>query len=396
MSIQLLCVSHKTADTGIRSLFSFDEEVRNKLTKKLMGYPVINEVVLLATCNRTELYCNVEDENMALVKEKAVRYMQMVILEGADITKVHGIEDVILRYESEKAVHHLFMVTSGLDSVVLGEDQILGQVKNAYLESNEKGYIGPVFHSLFQSAMAAAKKVKTDTPMSKTSVSTASLALKQAGKEFGSLSGKNIMIIGASGKIGNIVMRDALDIDGANVYVTARNHIPERNARCRIISYADRYSHMSKMDVVISATSSPHYTVTREHFEENAHKDKVVFVDLAVPFDISPDIEKIQGVKRYSMEDMDRFARKNNELKKSYLGDAKEIIREHEQEYLKNEIFRSNRNMIDDFIFDIKRNAERKSIDAAIHKMIFDIKEKSNAQEFDTFVELIEKIRSDC
>ena len=96
------------------------------------------------------------------------------------------------------------------------------------------------------------------------------------------------------------------------------------------------------------------------------------------------------------MEDMDRFARKNNELKKSYLGDAKEIIREHEQDYLKNEIFRSNRNMIDDFIFYIKRNAERKSIDAAIHKMIFDIKEKSNAQEFDTFVELIEKICSDC
>lgn len=396
MSIQLLCVSHKTADTGIRSLFSFDEEVRNRLTKKLMGYPVINEVVLLATCNRTELYCNVEDENMASVKEKAVRYMQMVLLEEADGTKVHGIEDVILRYESEKAVHHLFMVTSGLDSVVLGEDQILGQVKNAYLESNEKGYIGPVFHSLFQSAMAAAKKVKTDTPMSKTSVSTASLALKQAVKEFGSLSGKNIMIIGASGKIGNIVMRDALDIDGANVYVTARNHIPERNARCRIISYADRYSHMSKMDVVISATSSPHYTVTREHFEENSHKKNVVFVDLAVPFDIAPDIENIQGVTRYSMEDMDRLARKNNELKKSYLGDAKEIIREYEQDYLKNEIFRSNRNMIDDFIFDIKQNAEKKSIDAAIHKMIFDIKEKSNAQEFDTFVELIEKMRSDC
>ena len=244
--------------------------------------------------------------------------------------------------------------------------------------------------------MAAAKKVKTDTPMSKTSVSTASLALKQAGEKFGTLSGKNIMIIGASGKIGNIVMLDALDIEGANVYVTARNHIPEKNVRCNIIDYKDRYEHMEKMDVIISATSSPHYTVTRKHFEEKEHKNKVVFIDLAVPFDISPDIEEIQGVARYSMEDMDRLAAKNNELKKSYLCDAKEIIREYEQEYLKNEIFRANREKIDRFMAYIKENAEKKSLDAAVHKMIFDIKEKSNAQEFQDFVEIIAKIQWYC
>ena len=204
------------------------------------------------------------------------------------------------------------------------------------------------------------------------------------------------MIIGASGKIGNIVMLDALDIEGANVYVTARNHIPEKNARCNIIDYKDRYEHMEKMDVIISATSSPHYTVTRKHFEEKEHKNKVVFIDLAVPFDISPDIEEIQGVARYSMEDMDRLAAKNNELKKSYLCDAKEIIREYEQEYLKNEIFRANREKIDRFMAYIKENAEKKSLDAAVHKMIFDIKEKSNAQEFQDFVEIIAKIQWYC
>ena len=188
-------------------------------------------------------------------------------------------------------------------------------------------------------------------------------------------------------------MLDALDIEGANVYVTARNHIPEKNARCNIIDYKDRYEHMEKMDVIISATSSPHYTVTRKHFEEKEHKNKVVFIDLAVPFDISPDIEKIQGVARYSMEDMNRLAAKNNELKKSYLCDAKEIIREYEQEYLKNEIFRANREKIDGFMAYIKENTEKKSLDAAVHKMIFDIKEKSNAQEFQDFVEIIAKIQ---
>ena len=378
MSIQLLCVSHKTAGTKIRGLFAFDDDAKARIMERLISSPYINEAVLLATCNRTELYCEVREKT-----ETAVLFMQQVLLEEAGVSENSEIQDVILRYEEKKAVHHLFMVAAGLDSVVLGEDQILGQVKNAYLASDKKGYIGNSFHSLFQAAMAAAKKVKTDTPMSKTSVSTASLALKQAGEEFGTL----------SGKIGNIVMLDALDIEGANVYVTARNHIPEKNARCNIIDYKDRYEHMEKMDVIISATSSPHYTVTRKHFEEKEHKNKVVFIDLAVPFDISPDIEKIQGVARYSMEDMDRLAAKNNELKKSYLCDAKEIIREYEQEYLKNEIFRANREKIDRFMAYIKENAEKKSLDAAVHKMIFDIKEKSNAQEFQDFVEIIEKIQ---
>ncbi len=387
MSIQLLCVSHKTADTKIRSLFAFDADAKTRIMDRLECSSYINEVVLLATCNRTELYCEVTEKT-----ETVVLYMQQVLLEEAGISEDSEIQDVILRYEEKKAVHHLFMVAAGLDSVVLGEDQILGQVKNAYLESDKKGYIGTSFHSLFQAAMAAAKKVKTDTPMSKTSVSTASLALKQAGEEIGSLSGKNIMIIGASGKIGNIVMRDALDIEGVNIYVTARNHIPEKNARCKIIDYKDRYEHMEKMDVIISATSSPHYTVTRKHFEEKEHKNNVVFIDLAVPFDISPDIEKISGVVRYSMEDMERLAAKNNELKKSYLFDAKEIIKEYEQEYLKNETFRSNRERIDEFIAFFKENAEKKSLDAAVHKMIFDIKEKSNAQEFQDFVDMIAKI----
>lgn len=250
MSIQLLCVSHKTADTKIRGLFAFDDDAKLRIMDRLIKSADINEMVLLATCNRTELYCEVAEKT-----EKNVLYMQQVLLEEAGVSDNSEIQDVILRYE-EKSCTSPFMVAAGLDSVVLGEDQILGQVKNAYLESDKKGYIGQVFHSLFQAAMAAAKRVKTDTPMSKTSVSTASLALKQACEEFGSLSGKNIMIIGASGKIGNIVMRDALEIEGVNVYVTTRNHIPEKNARCRIIDYADRYEHMPKMDVIISSTSS--------------------------------------------------------------------------------------------------------------------------------------------
>ena len=378
MSIQLLCVSHKTADTKIRGLFAFDDDAKLRIMDRLIKSADINEMVLLATCNRTELYCEVAEKT-----EKNVLYMQQVLLEEAGVSDNSEIQDVILRYEEKKAVHHLFMVAAGLDSVVLGEDQILGQVKNAYLESDKKGYIGQVFHSLFQAAMAAAKRVKTDTPMSKTSVSTASLALKQACEEFGSLSGKNIMIIGASGKIGNIVMRDALDIEGVNVYVTTRNH-------------ADRYEHMHKMDVIISATSSPHYTITKKHYEEKKEKEMVVFIDLAVPFDISPDIEKIPGVVRYSMEDMDRLAAKNNELKRSYLCDAKEIIKTYEQDYLKNEIFRANRSQIDGFIAYIEKNVEKKSLDVAIHKMIFDIKEKSNAQEFESFVDMIANIDANC
>lgn len=187
MSIQLLCVSHKTADTKIRGLFAFDDDAKARIMERLISSPYINEAVLLATCNRTELYCEVREKT-----ETAVLFMQQVLLEEAGVSENSEIQDVILRYEEKKAVHHLFMVAAGLDSVVLGEDQILGQVKNAYLASDKKGYIGNSFHSLFQAAMAAAKKVKTDTPMSKTSVSTASLALKQAGEEFGTLSGKTL------------------------------------------------------------------------------------------------------------------------------------------------------------------------------------------------------------
>ena len=401
MSIQLLSISHKTARASLRGRFVFDSEQTKDILKQLtepdgqQEHTGIEEAVLISTCNRTELYCSGTPENQNFIR------MQHVLLAAAGIEKNSDTHmaalDAFRRFSDKNAIHHLFCVAAGLDSAVLGEDQILGQVRNAYFLAMESGYTKTTFHCLFQSAITAAKRMKTDTILSKSSISTAGLALKTAMECQQDLPVKNVMIIGASGKIGSIVLKDALDFQGLNIFITARHELPHplhgQDMRYTVIPYEKRYEYMPDMDIVISATASPHYTVMKEHFlAQNPPVKKRVFFDLAVPADIEPEMSQVPETVCYSMEDMQELARQNNAAKLEALPKAKAILSTYEEQFVKNMAFGEALPAIAALSERAQETLGQESAYSLVHKFVCQAKKNCDADEFVQFTKILNKI----
>lgn len=401
MSIQLLSISHKTARASLRGRFVFDSEQTKDILKQLtepdgqQENTGIEEAVLISTCNRTELYCSGTPENQNFIR------MQHVLLAAAGIEKNSETHmaalDAFRRFSDKNAIHHLFCVAAGLDSAVLGEDQILGQVRNAYFLAMESGYTKTTFHCLFQSAITAAKRMKTDTILSKSSISTAGLALKTAMEYQQDLPVKNVMIIGASGKIGSIVLKDALDLQGLNIFITARHELPHplhgQDTRYTVIPYEKRYEYMPDMDIVISATASPHYTVMKEHFlAQNPPVKKRVFFDLAVPADIEPEMSQVPETVCYSMEDMQELARQNNAAKLEALPKAKAILSKYEEQFVKNMAFGEALPAIAALSERAQETLGQESAYSLVHKFVCQAKKNCDADEFVQFTKILNKI----
>lgn len=401
MNIQLLSISHKTARASLRGRFVFDSEQTKDILKQLtepdgqQENTGIEEAVLISTCNRTELYCSGTPENQNFIR------MQHVLLAAAGIEKNSETHmaalDAFRRFSDKNAIHHLFCVAAGLDSAVLGEDQILGQVRNAYFLAMESGYTKTTFHCLFQSAITAAKRMKTDTILSKSSVSTAGLALKTAMECQQNLPVKNVMIIGASGKIGSIVLKDALDFQELNIFITARHELPHplhgQDRRYTVIPYEKRYEYMPDMDIVISATASPHYTVMKEHFlAQNPPVKKRVFFDLAVPADIEPEMSQVPETVCYSMEDMQDLARQNNEAKLEALPKAKAILLKYEEQFVKNMTFGEALPAIAALSDMAQQALGQENVYSLVHQFVCAAKKQCSADEFVQFTEILNKI----
>lgn len=401
MNIQLLSISHKTARASLRGRFVFDSEQTKDILKQLtepdgqQENTGIEEAVLISTCNRTELYCSGTPENQNFIR------MQHVLLAAAGIEKnsetLMAALDAFRRFSDKNAIHHLFCVAAGLDSAVLGEDQILGQVRNAYFLAMESGYTKTTFHCLFQSAITAAKRMKTDTILSKSSVSTAGLALKTAMECQQNLPVKNVMIIGASGKIGSIVLKDALDFQELNIFITARHELPHplhgQDRRYTVIPYEKRYEYMPDMDIVISATASPHYTVMKEHFlAQNPPVKKRVFFDLAVPADIEPEMSQVPETVCYSMEDMQDLARQNNAAKLEALPKAKAILSKYEEQFVKNMAFGEALPAIAALSERAQETLGQENAHSLVHKFVCQAKKNCDADEFVQFTKILNKI----
>ena len=284
MGIQIISISHKIAPLHVREMFAFTEEQQKHMMQEITEHLEVSECIVLSTCNRTEMYVYSDSESKGCV----FNLMEDVLLGEAGAQDEEDIGNYLLFYHGKKAIHHLFQVAAGLDSMVIGEDQILGQVKTAHKQAREAGTTGVYLNTFFRMAVTGAKKVKTETELSKTSVSTATLALKVAEEELGTLKDKKVLIIGATGKIGGIVLMNIQSLHQADIYFTTRKNkliqTKHGNDEFTTIDYEDRYEYLDQMDVVISATSSPHYTLTYSKMKKQLTTAKRrVFVDLAVP-----------------------------------------------------------------------------------------------------------------
>ena len=293
MHIIMAGLDHSLASVALREKFSFTKTAVADAVAEFARKPGVRGAVLLSTCNRTELYLSLEDDQNVAPDR---------LLCTAAGHPYEGYAFVIR--EDEEAVRHLMEVASGLRSRILGEDQILSQVKTAAEISRQAQACDSALATLFRTAVTCGKQVKTNGHLTGVATSAAHMAVKAAQARLGSLSGKKGLVIG-NGEMGRLaagLLRDA----GCTVSVTLRSYhhgetvVP---AGCSVISYDDRYQAMSGMDLVISATTSPHHTIYRQDFLNIPNAPRLL-IDLAIPRDIEPSTGELPGITLLNVDDL--------------------------------------------------------------------------------------------
>lgn len=324
MSIQMAGIDHGLAPIPIREKFSFTKKAQAEALRELLGREGVNGCVVLSTCNRTELWIDGPEEWEAPLEQ------WLCELKGLDWESYRR---YLVSRSGVEAVSHLFRLTSGLKSMILGEDQILTQVREAWNQAREAESTDQVLEVLFRMALTVGKKVKSNLQMSTANTSAIEHAigfLKQKGYDF---SGKTCMVIG-NGEMGK---RSALALveEGADVTVTVRQYrsgIVEIPQGCKRINYGERMALLPACDLVVSATSSPNTTIKYEDMAALALEGDMVLIDLAVPRDIEPEVQNLPHVTLY---DIDHFPVCPQSKKlQDQLAMAESLLKEQQEEFV--------------------------------------------------------------
>lgn len=380
MDIYQIGISHKTAPVDIREQLAFSGSEKEEYLSLVKKEENIGECVLITTCNRTEIYVTGD-------KAAADRAMElMAAYKGLDLK---DLKKYFLRYEGEGAVKHLMTVASGLDSMVMGEDEILGQVKRDYGQAYEGGNTSYLLNTLFREAISCSKAVKTETRLSKTPISVGTLTAKEVITfQADELQVKKVLIIGISGKMGSIVMKNLYGTPGIAIAGTVRNHmsgdeVETQFTGIKYYDYKDRYEAIKDADVIISATQSPHYTITFKELENVlTDRKKRLFIDLAVPRDVDKDIRGMEGIQLIDMDYFEELAEENNKVKEEEAVIARKIIDKRTDEFLKTVIFHG-------FLPELERikgNLKETSLETLLYHM----KNHVNREELETLLRSLE------
>lgn len=280
----------------------------------------IQEIVILATCNRTEIY--IWDQDLA-------SKIQIVKAFFLDFLDEEELEDYMLCKSGKKAIKHLCYVASGLDSIVIGEDQVLGQVKEAWELASKQKTCGKMLNKLFREAITTAKSIKNNLKISEHPLSISYVAVKFLKEKMQSLTQKNILVIGI-GKMSQLVIKYLQDEQIGTIYVSNRSHNKAQQVESLYenvvaVSYQDRYLLLNKVDAVICATASPHVILQKQAMPKLT--DKLYMMDIALPRDIDPKLNEIELIELYDIDDLKMICKKNNETRKELSYQAKEMIR---------------------------------------------------------------------
>ena len=325
-----LGASHKTASLDLRERLALPEGRATRVLEELTGHDAIHEAVAVFTCNRTELYVVAAD---AVGAESAAL---SILARQAEIRPTELLGS-IYSLRGSGAVRHLFCVSSGLDSMIVGEAEIQGQVKRAYELALVEGMTGPISNRLFRDALAAGKHVRTETGVGRSRVSVATVAAELARKSLGvgktdDLSDRRVLVIGA-GEQGERTAQALNDRGAHAVFVANRRYD-------RALGLAQRYAgsavpldklptELIQADIVVSCTSSPHQLVGREELElVTAERDgrPLVIIDIAVPRDIDPAVREVPGVTLYDMDDLQREVARNLSVRAAEAGRGRALV----------------------------------------------------------------------
>jgi glutamyl-tRNA reductase len=323
MSLITLGINHKTAPLDLRERLAFTPQSLPEALLSLKKLDHVEEASILSTCNRTELYCVISDDNdQAIVKW---------------FTQFHGLDENQLKehlyiYSHEATIRHAMEVASGLDSMVLGEPQIAGQMKEAYARANEQGTIGQLLGKLFQRAFAVSKQVRTDTDIGSSPVSVAFAAVSLAKQIFGDLKQTTVLLVGAGETI-ELTTRH-LHAQGVKNIIIANRSVERAQKLAEefdgtAISLQHIGEHLYRSDIVISSTASPLPIIGKGTVERALKQRKhqpIFMVDLAVPRDIEPEVNQLDDVYLYSVDDLQSVIAENMENRQQAAEQAHEII----------------------------------------------------------------------
>ena len=300
MTFHLIGVNHTTAPVEVRERLALPESRLPDACKRLCQHPGIEEGMILSTCNRVEVLARSANRSEDL-RNFVCEYFH---LEAADYDRY------FYEYSEQDAIRHLFRVASSLDSMVVGEPQILGQVKEAYAVARAVGAVNSQLDSLLTRAFAVAKRVRTETAVGSSAVSVASVAVELAKKIFGSLHGKHVYLVGA-GKMSELAARHLIAHGAASIFVANRTYDRAqqlaRKFNGQAIVFEQLYETCDKADIVITSTGAPHAIFRREHgelFLSRRRNRPMFFIDIAVPRDVDPDLNKLDGIFVYDIDDL--------------------------------------------------------------------------------------------
>lgn len=317
MNITVLGISHKTADLALRERLVFTKNELADALDSLLSLPEVSEAVIVSTCNRTEIYC--VTSKASEVFEWLVRYKQ--IDSGQLIDVCYTFQDLL-------AVEHLMRVASGLESMVLGEPQILGQIKSGFSDCCLHASVGQHLSRLFRETFAVAKQVRTTTAIGACPVSVASTTVERVGEQV-SLSDATVMIVG-SGDTSELLAKYLVQKEPQKIYVAGRTK--ERAAKIALqvageaILLTELSEYLSKSDVVISATASPDLVITQDHIQYFNEEQACVLVDIAVPRDIDSALGEQKNLTLLTIDDLKNTIQENVDSREHAAVQAQNMI----------------------------------------------------------------------
>ncbi|MCL7475363.1 MAG: glutamyl-tRNA reductase [Methanosarcinales archaeon] len=356
--ISSMLITHVKANVeDIEKLHAWHGGV-DKILERLYSHELVEECAVLMTCNRVEVY---------VVSPKGSK----VLFHFARMMKVPNL--IVDFLDHEESMRHLMRLTSGLESMIVGEDQILGQVKDLYNLAKQTGTTGKMLDTVFSKSIQVGKRVRNETDINRGSVSIGSAAVELADDVLGNLDGKTVMIIGA-GEMGSLVARALANKNIKVIYVANRTFERADTLACELNGKAIKYDlineYIRESDVVISATAAPHMVITKEMMEGvmKEHKRDILLIDIANPRDIDESTKEVDGVRLFNIDSLKSISEKNLERRKSEISKVENIIDE-ELRLLRIQYKRQQADRIISALYSMINEIRCHERDAAINKL---------------------------
>jgi glutamyl-tRNA reductase len=320
-------LNHRTAPVEVRERLAFDDDGLRTALDTLKRQPGLSEGMILSTCNRVEIAATSEEANS--LEETAAQFL-------AETQRVERgwLAPYLYSFDGQDAIRHLFRVASSLDSLVVGEPQILGQLKAAYAAAKDRGTLGGFLDGVVMRAFSVAKRVRAETEIGASAVSVSYAAVELAKDIFGSLSGKRVLIVGA-GKMAESALAHLRRNGVGEILVTnrtvERSQTVAREFGGRVIDYQDFTKTLPDVDILLASSGAPHYVVTRDQVRRamNTRRQQPMFlIDIAVPRNIEPGVNDLEGVFLYDIDDLERVVDSNVRGRLEVARQAEDIITE--------------------------------------------------------------------